>query len=1430
MNNFRTYYVLISLLAFSQLAIGQRVRYEVPETPSAFGQEIQRLLVATNRDHAMETGDKFGGIWGSLGSDVQQKVIEQTVIMSKKGYPLVPNLDVYFRALVNAVSIEGASNDKLIRYLNVTGKVLENHIGREYLDYLKTASSFFEHHALYYSGGNKLYVVDDSYYFEYAEQAFEEETFEETWDEEVYDDQDIQYYDEDGNYIGPEEEAQTWDEQQPFDSWDNYDDQSWDTELYEEPTVFEENIPDYIKPEIIVPEPEGPIIRFEKATLNIATKYDSVFLKNTTGFFSIIDKNFTGNGGRFDWTVDGLDSLEVYTELKEYSFDTRKTNIKAIDATMNYPDRLDSPVEGIFEFKSVRHDTVIAATYPRFLSYESNIPIKGIGDEHVEYVGGFAMNGAKIYGASLSHKYSTITVQGEHGNSFSARSHYFIFEDSTISSDRAQLKVKHKRDSITHPAIRFDYQVGPRLLRTNPDRGRFKDTPYSSSYFNVDFLTESMKWEMETDTMDVYIRQAKKVRPLVIESIDHFEQNDYNRLTSVHRYHLLGMIISHANSVGSDTLLISDISSKYNLPYEEVESGVEVLMHKGLVNYDKVRAIIKIKHKGRLLVEANFERADYDNMIMESLMEEEPELPNATVYFNEEIMVVRGVEYMGISDSLNVSMEPDSNKVILHKDRDIEFNGKISAGNFEYNGKGFTLDYDSFLVHMDVIDSVRLYTVDKYGNRQLVDNEMVGVDSIAGSAAAIAAGSAPSGTLYLNDPDNKSGKEHNPRYPNFNAGQGGVFYFNKKRTFNGVYDKSIFFVTPPFKLDSMGGDGASAMKFEGIFSSGDMFPDFEETLEIQQDNSLGFYHEVPTDGYQLFEGSGILYGDISLNNSKGIRSNGQIDFLSTTLLSNDFIFYQDSVVGNGSMAELREEEHNGVLFPQADFTNFHMKWVPQKDSMYIQNTADPFAFYNNTATLDGSAIISYLGVYGSGTFRTRGSMVESKRLTIEHDNFSARYARFEAESNDPDKPVLRADDVSVFFSLVENYATVRPEREGEAVLEFPYAQFKTSIPEARWDLNQHKIFMSKPPDVPLENSYFYTTREELDSLRFSATAAEYDIDNLELRVSGIPFIVVADAKITPEGNEVLIHENSRIGTLSNTIIILDTLNGYHRLYDGVIDIHSRNAFSGHATYELVNAIGDTFAIQMEDFRLEEFFDETKGKEDEAVLHTVANGHVDEVDNILMSPGMYYKGDVKLEAHNIMLKLDGYIKLNLLRSPGYDNWIRYEHSADQEKIAIDFDNSVTEEGRRLEAGLYFSSVDNNLYSLFVDMPREIGDEVFFRPSGDLYYDEEKEEFVIEDPAKAAGESFSGKVFTYNENTQEIRFEGPVEFFGPTKEVALNASMIGRGNAEEEQFNFNTFMAIDFNVPRQVFDMMAMDLSEVVKKLGAPEGLGDPTDLL
>ena len=429
---------------------------------------------------------------------------------------------------------------------------------------------------------------------------------------------------------------------------------------------------------------------------------------------------------------------------------------------------------------------------------------------------------------------------------------------------------------------------------------------------------------------------------------------------------------------------------------------------------------------------------------------------------------------------------------------------------------------------------------------------------------------------------------------------------------------------------------------------------------------------------------------------------------------------------------------------------------------------------------------------------------------------------------------LAGDDVRLKFNLDQNYADISPEIAGVAALDFPYAQFKTSIPTARWDLNTQKIIMTKDPNLPLEDSYFYTTRKELDSLHFNAEEAEYDIPTQQLKVRGIPYIVVADARITPENNEILILENAEIGQLKNTSIVLDTLNGYHRMTDGVVNIISRKEFSGYATYQYINAINDTFAIKMTDFHLEPIGQSVKIKKRDVNLaateQTVANGTVGEQEKIVLAPRIFYKGDMALFATRPALELKGSVKLDLRKLKNYNTWIQYEQSGDEKEIFIDFNNALTEEGKKVEAGLHFAE-DNSLYITFVFDKKSPDDDDFFLPSGSLFYDKDNSEFRIEDRLKASGEKLTGKVFAYNEDKEEVRFEGKVDFFSEkSKDFSITASALGAGNIVTNDIRMNTFMMLDVNVPPQALELMAVDLQEVIKNEGAEEGLGDQTELL
>ncbi|MEM8566697.1 MAG: hypothetical protein AAGF85_09560 [Bacteroidota bacterium] len=1409
MPKIRSYFLLSFVGLFVQVAAyGQSGRIS--------SDSLKNRLSDLRSEQTLVIRDDFLFIWPRLGKDFQDKIMRNVATIMNKRYNTKTVLDRYFNSIASAKDIEMVDNKMLTAYLNVAEKMIENHDQQELSTFLKAAIQFFERKALYFSSANKLYVANNTYRFEYVEEVPAEEFMEEPPKETA--DEEEEWFDE-------------WDEEEPDEDWDT----EWEEDEYyeEEPELSDEEL---LTQAIVatggsnLPVVSGPVIQFESVDLNFVTGYDSVFVRNTSGSFMMITGEFAGNEGRFDWTMAGLSADSVYADLAEYGLDVKKAELKSESAKLTYIGKVGSKIDGVFQYKSVAHDSTTDASYPRFQSYYSNVSIDGFPDGFI-YRGGFSLNGAKLNSSSLFGKKSMIEVQGETSKQFKAQAEFFEFQDSIVTALRAAIVIYQGNDSIYHPAVRVKYDINNKNLVLQKDKGGFRNTPYSSSYFSIDFTSDIIRWDMKSDSLDASILAARTIVPAYFESSDHYSYDDYTSLGDrVYDFNPLGIVAYYADREGVDQFYVADLAKFYKKKERVLRGAMSFLAQKGLIGYDSNDGLVTVKDKTRHLFNAKRGRTDFDNIIIKSITAEKP---NATINFKERYMTVRGVESFKISDSLNVVIQPDSSELTLLQNRDFKFNGKVYAGNFEYIGRDFTFKYDSFLIYLNQIDSIEFFVKDEnsrgVGGTRKVNNALVSADSLQTGGDVENNIKGGSGTLYVNKPGNKSSKKKYLNYPSFTSEKGQVAYFDRSEILGGVYDRSLYFLIPPFNLDSLDGSDPAAIGFDGTFNSSGMFPAFKETLKIQPDYSLGFQHQVPPEGYKLYEGEGTLYSTLTMD-SRGLRADGKIDFLTSSLESKDFIFYPDSVTGSGEFFEMKEDEYNGVFFPQATLNNYEMKWLPKKDSMYIKNVEEPIQFYNQTASLDGAAIITNSGVFGSGLLATRGSESKSDEISLEQSEFSARHAQFDLKSSNPDKAALYGDDVRLKFDLDENYALISPEVEGEAAIEFPYAQFKTSITEARWDLEEEKITMIKPEDVPIESSYFYTTREELDSLHFNATKAEYDINTLELKVSGIPYIIVADAKITPENNEVLILENSKIGQLSNTTIILDTLNGYHRLTEGVIDIKSRNEFSGYATYQFVNALNDTIPIKMENFRLEEMYAEGARKRDLPEKHTVANGAVLESDNVLVSPGMFYKGDLILYAHKPAMELSGYVKLDL-KEPGYNTWIKHSSSADQHEVVIDYDNSTTEEGRRLEAGLHFSSVDNSLYHSFITEKFTPDDEDFFVPSGVLFFDKETNEFVIEDSLKASGKNLAGKIFRYNESTSELQFEGPVNFIPVTKDVEIKASVIGEANINDVSYKLNTLFSILFKpIPTAAFDAMAIDILDVVNNLGAPEGLGDPTELL
>ena len=293
----------------------------------------------------------------------------------------------------------------------------------------------------------------------------------------------------------------------------------------------------------------------------------------------------------------------------------------------------------------------------------------------------------------------------------------------------------------------------------------------------------------------------------------------------------------------------------------------------------------------------------------------------------------------------------------------------------------------------------------------------------------------------------------------------------------------------------------------------------------------------------------------------------------------------------------------------------------------------------------------------------------------------------------------------------------------------------------------------------MKTSTFTATAEEQEGLTFNGSAAIYDVEKRTLNISGVPYVTSADARIYPAKGLVAIGRNGEMAPLKNARLELDTINLFHRLKNGNIQILSRTRFAGDATYQFATAKGDTASIKMGSFELKEApvaasasltadakktnrrAGRTSDQKLATTYFTVAHAEVDEVDNLQLAPKMLFKGNIDMQAPAPDLAMDGFIKPALKKRPDLvAGWIPFKEKV-AERLEIKVDKSLKNEGnQQLVAGLHFRAGGAGMYPTFLSPKEDSRDDDLFTATGIMRYDEKDKVYRI---ASKAGDTPAAK---------------------------------------------------------------------------------------
>ncbi len=1373
---------------FFPVLVSAQVKFS--DDPQKFIPDLKLFMTNTKNEQLVQVANEFEGTFSSMTPDQQKKVVKISQTFQKKKFKANPHYLTFYQAITFAVKAQSIPAAKLDTVLWVTEQVLTDYDQKKTESYLNTIKTFFEMRCLYSSKFNSLRMVGGDYSFGYSGAKTDAGDMADPVDWGAQ--QENQQQTDETAATGSKDLFSDWDkpaeqiadEQPPVE-----DDMEMNGELSSAIGGY-----GYVEPDL--PSVTGAFIKITNADLVMVTKNDSTTIKQTSGTLIIDSKMFNGEGGSMDWSVAGLQ--EVKGTFKKYGFNTKTPYLAAEGFTLEYPSKIDDPVEGVFEFKSQRHKNASDYKYPRFMSYANQVNIKDLGAD-IKYKGGFSLSGKRIYSSSVDESLSKIEVSLGGILKFKAISNRFEISDTLIAAEIASLVIYQNQDSITHMGVRIDYDRNTHVAKFFRESAAFKNSYFRDTYHKMEINAEYLYWDLNTTKLDFQMLTGRSETPVELKSYEYFDNLDFDRLKGLLPYHPLLMPVKYANRHKVKVFYSDDMAKENKLNPKTVRTSMLDMSRRGLVDYNPQSGKVRITAKGQHFFDSKSGKKDFDNIYMKSIVTNKA---NASMDISNNELSINGVKEFYLSDTLNVYIRPENDQVKMLKNRDFLFDGKVYAANYIFQGHEYRFNYDSFYVNMQQIDSMKLkiVTPEKDLKGRLVTRELSSqIESTAG-------------ILFINKPFNKSAKKYFPEYPIFKSYKGSFVYYDDPRVLGGVYGKDVYFEVPPFTLDSMNSADHNGIKFDGTFHGNGIVPDMVEVLTVMPDLSLGFEHKCPVDGLPVYGDKGKLFNAFTLSNN-GIRGNGDLAYLSGRFKSEDFVFYPDSVKSIGNSVNIKEGKLGQAYYPDVVALQFDMHWKVPQDSMIVTNLETPFNMYNNSVHLDGKMFLLPTGLFGEGTLETRGSETVSLNYYFEQGKYTARESIFKVLTEEGGAPALESKNVRLDFNFSEGHAHFSPEIAGSASNEFPAMKYKTSIADGDWDLNKKTVSFHKPDSLDLKTSYFYSTRPEQDSLVFCATYGFYDITNKTLNVRGIPFIIVGDSKVIPDSNRVVIRENAEMDDLKNAHLLIDTLKERYSLHDGNISIRSRKEFVGEAMYTYRNVDSTAFEIRFSDFtyiNIKQDPNSKKTRAKDAEWRTHAKGVIRDDDGFRLAPKIFYKGDVFLYAEKPELAFGGYVLLDLKAYQGSGSWLIYNNNGDSSAVKIDVKDIKSIEGDPLIAGLALDNMQQ-LYSAFLSKKRNADDKEVFIAKDYFNFSNKTNDFTVGDLDRLGGRKLSGNFFSYNDNSRTIRFEGKTKFFDTFKDFDLQASVIGQGNLDSNELDFNSFILLKMTLPENAMNQMATYLN-------------------
>ena len=1105
-----------------------------------------------------------------------------------------------------------------------------------------------------------------------------------------------------------------------------------------------------------------PIVEFEELDLVGSRGKDSIAILETSGIYFPTKLMWKGIGGKVTW--ERLEQPEVYCTLSDYQLETKKSIYEAKNVKLSYPEMFPGQeILGDLGDKVVVKNKATEGSYPRFISQKKILKIDNIGSG-IKYVGGFKLHGKTVYGFGTKEQPAKIEVSNNGKVAFRGAAQQFVIrKDERLGGEQVEVSLYFDADSIYHPSINLKYLLEDKALSlSRGDRGSDRN-PFFNSFHQVNMKVDRIDWNLEESDLIIGPKKfgmGSSDNEVEFESLKYFDEGYARRVQNISSKHPIIEMKLLADELDTKEIEARGYALRLNKRFDvqNIETLLYELVANGFINYDKDDEIIYVKDKIFHYADAMSQKTDYDAIKIVSASAKDV---NAVLSMDSKELVANDVQNLELSAKQKVAIKPAGSALTMKKNRDMDFSGKVFAGYSTLEGVGFHFEYDKYLL---TLDSVRYFDLfvpsdakDEKGNK------------IAHSMASRI--EHAKGVLLVESPENKSGNSEIDIFPSFNTKGPSYVYYDDMTIHDGVYKRdSFYFELDKFSFNSLDDYTKDDIHFKGKLISSEVFPDFKETLLLQdEDQSLGFTTQTPGAGYPTYQGKGTYKGEIHLSN-KGMLGNGNISYLTSSTDSEDLVFKPKQMTGTARIFDLQEDRTSAVKVPQAHGEEISINWLPYRDSMYVIAKEKPFDLFKaNEHTLKGSLVLTPFGLKGKGLLSwTKGSL-QSKLMSFGAYSATADTSSLKINAVGGSSLALNTFNVNSNLDFDKQLGHVEANTN-QQYTHLPFNKYKTSMTTFDWDMKNDAVTFITDGN---EYGTFIATGENQDSLNFQGKTAFYDLKSNKIKVGGVPFINTCDATVYTETGDVEILQAGKIPTLNNCKIICDTINKHHVINKATVTISGRKEYRANGFYEY-HLPGREQEIKFDNIVGTRV---GKGKRSEKGTLTAAEGSVDEKANFYIDAKTKYRGEIKLKANKKELDFKGYARLDAPRLRDAQ-WFSINSEGDKKDLTIQYDVPKNYDGTKLYTGLYLSKEAASVYPR-VMMPKYFTkDRILLEAKGLFKYVDEKDEFIFGDSLKVVADVKKGNKVTFKNKDGAFEAEGKFNLCEFIKHIDVQATGVAK----------------------------------------------------